>query len=273
MENVSMKLYYAPGACSLSPHIALRESGQAFDLVKVDTKTHKFDGGGDFYGINGKGYVPVLELDDGTRLTEGPAIVQYLADRKPESSLAPKAGTMERVRLQEWLNFLTSEVHKGFSPLFSAETPEDYKPVARKRLATRFDWLTKQLEGKDLPDGQAVHGRRRLSFRAPRLDQPRRHEARGLARPQGVSRAHRRAPRGARGAQGGGAREVERRMVRKWGQVTFSAEPAANAAGARKSHLTPFSPWIPRFRDKSATRTTPIPTRSRRGSGWRRSTR
>jgi len=143
-----MKLYYSPGACSLSPHIALRESGQPFDLVKVDTKTKKFDGGGDFLGVNGKGYVPVLELDDGTRLTEGPAIVQYLADRKPESGLAPKAGTMERVRLQEWLNFLTSELHKGFSPLFSPETPEDYKPVARKRLAGRFDWLSKQLEGR-----------------------------------------------------------------------------------------------------------------------------
>jgi glutathione S-transferase len=117
--------------------------------VKVDTKTKKFDGGGDFLGVNGKGYVPVLELDDGTRLTEGPAIVQYLADRKPESGLAPKAGTMERVRLQEWLNFITSEIHKGFSPLFSPETPEDYKPVASKRLAGRFDWLSKQLEGRE----------------------------------------------------------------------------------------------------------------------------
>jgi glutathione S-transferase len=143
-----MKLYYSPGACSLSPHIALREAGLPFDLVKVDTKTHTFDGGGDFYAVNGKGYVPVLELDDGTRLTEGPAIVQYLADLKPEAGLAPKPGTMERVRLQEWLNFLTSEIHKGFSPLFSAETPEDYKPLARKKIATRFDWLTKELQGR-----------------------------------------------------------------------------------------------------------------------------
>jgi glutathione S-transferase len=143
-----MKLYYSPGACSLSPHIALREAGLPFDLVKVDTKTHTFDGGGDFYAVNGKGYVPVLELDDGTRLTEGPAIVQYLADLKPEAGLAPKPGTMERVRVQEWLNFLTSEIHKGFSPLFSAETPEDYKPLARKKIATRFDWLTKELQGR-----------------------------------------------------------------------------------------------------------------------------
>ncbi|HEX6633031.1 MAG TPA: glutathione transferase GstA [Usitatibacter sp.] len=148
-----MKLYFSPGACSLSPHIALREAGLAFDLVKVDTKTHRFDGGGDFYSVNPKGYVPVLELDGGERLTEGPAIVQYIADRKPESGLAPKAGTLERVRLQEWLNFLTSEIHKGFSPLFSADTPEDYKPVVRKRLAGRFDWLSKELDGCDFLTG------------------------------------------------------------------------------------------------------------------------
>jgi glutathione S-transferase len=144
-----MKLYFSPGACSLSPHIALREAGLAFDLVKVDTKTHRFDGGGDFYSVNPKGYVPVLELDGGERLTEGPAIVQYIADRKPDSGLAPKAGTIERVRLQEWLNFLTSELHKGFSPLFSPDTPEDYKPVARKRLAGRLDWLSKELGGRE----------------------------------------------------------------------------------------------------------------------------
>jgi glutathione S-transferase len=144
-----MKLYYSPGACSLSPHIALLEAGIPFDLVKVDTKTHKFDGGGDFYSVNAKGYVPVLELDDSARLTEGPAIVQYIADRKPESGLAPKPGTLERVRLQEWLNFLTSEIHKGFSPLFSPDTPEDYKSIARKKISNRFDWLTKQLEGRE----------------------------------------------------------------------------------------------------------------------------
>src|SRR3954468_24167595 len=149
-----MKLYYAPGACSLSPHIALRELGQSFDLVKVDTKTHTFDGGGDFYGVNGKGYVPVLELDDGTRLTEGPAIVQYLADRKPDAGLAPKAGTIERYRLQEWVNFLTSAVHKQFSPLFRRTTPEDYKPIAKQNLASRFDWIEQQLAGKDYVMGK-----------------------------------------------------------------------------------------------------------------------
>jgi glutathione S-transferase len=144
-----MKLYYAPGACSLSPHIALIEAGLAHDLVKVDTKSKKFDGGGDFLAVNGKGYVPVLELDDGTRLTEGPAIVQYIADRKPESGLAPQPGSIERVRVQEWLNFITSEIHKSFSPLFSPDTPEDYKPVARKKLATRFDWLSAQLKDRE----------------------------------------------------------------------------------------------------------------------------
>lgn len=144
-----MKLYYSPGACSLSPHIALLEAGLPFELVKVDTGAHKFDGGGDFYSVNAKGYVPVLELDDGERLTEGPAIVQYIADRKPESGLAPKPGSLERVRLQEWLNFLTSEIHKTFSPLFSPDTPEDYKTIARKKLGGRFDWLSKQLDGRE----------------------------------------------------------------------------------------------------------------------------
>jgi len=144
-----MKLYYAPGACSLSPHIVAREAGIPVQLQKVNTKDKTMEGGGDFWQINPRGYVPVLELDNGERLTEGPAIVQYLADQKPESELAPKAGTLERYRLQEWLNFLTSELHKQFSPLFKPNTPEDYKPVAKQNLATRFDWLDKQLAGKD----------------------------------------------------------------------------------------------------------------------------
>jgi glutathione S-transferase len=144
-----MKLYYAPGACSLSPHIALIEAGLGYDLVKVNTKTKQFDGGGDFLAVNAKGYVPVLELDDGQRLTEGPAIVQYLADRNPESGLAPKPGTLERVRVQEWLNFVTSEVHKTFSPLFSADTPDDYKEIARKKLRARFDWLSSEIKDRE----------------------------------------------------------------------------------------------------------------------------
>jgi glutathione S-transferase len=144
-----MKLYYAPGACSLSPHIALLEAGLEAELVKVDTKTHTLADGTDYYAINGKGYVPTLELDDGQRLTEGPAIVQYIADRKPGTQLAPPAGTLERYRLQEWLNFITSELHKQFSPLFAADTPDDYKPIAKQRIAKRLEWVAAQLAGKD----------------------------------------------------------------------------------------------------------------------------
>jgi len=144
-----MKLYYAPGACSLSPHIVARELGINVELKKVNNKEKKVEDGADFWQINPKGYVPTLELDNGQRLTEGPAIVQYLADQKPESGLAPKNGTMERYQLQEWLNFLTSEVHKQFSPLFRPNTPEDYKTIAKENLGKRFDWLDKQLAGKD----------------------------------------------------------------------------------------------------------------------------
>jgi glutathione S-transferase len=149
-----MKLYYAPGACSLSPHIVAREAGLKIELQKVNTKDKSMEGGGDYWKVNAKGYVPTLELDNGERLTEGPAIVQYLADQKPESGLAPKNGTLERYRLQEWLNFLTSEVHKQFSPLFKPNTPEDYKPVAKENLATRFNWLNEQLAGKDYLTGK-----------------------------------------------------------------------------------------------------------------------
>ena len=144
-----MKLYYAPGACSLSPHIVARELGLPIQLQKVNTKDKSMEGGGDFWKVNPRGYVPVLELDDGDKLTEGPAIVQYLADQKPESGLAPKNGTKERYRLQEWLNFLTSEVHKQFTPLFKPNTPDDYKKIAKENLANRFNWLNEQLAGKD----------------------------------------------------------------------------------------------------------------------------
>jgi glutathione S-transferase len=144
-----MKLYYAPGACSLSPHIVAREAGINVELKKVNTKDKSMDGGGDFWQVNAKGYVPTLELDNGDKLTEGPAIVQYLADQKPESNLAPKAGTMDRYRVQEWLNFLTSEIHKSFSPLFRPNTPEDYKPIAKENLGKRFDYLDKHLATND----------------------------------------------------------------------------------------------------------------------------
>jgi glutathione S-transferase len=149
-----MKLYYAPGACSLSPHIVSRELGVNVELKKVNTKDKTIEGGGDFRKVNPKGYVPALELDNGQVLTEGPAIIQYLADQKPEAGLVPKNGTFERYRLQEWLNFLTSEIHKGFTPLFKPNTPEEYKTIAKENLATRFDWLDKEIAGRDYLTGK-----------------------------------------------------------------------------------------------------------------------
>lgn len=143
-----MKLYYSPGACSLSPHIVLREAGLAFEPVLASTKTHQLADGTDYYTINPKGYVPLLELDDGQRLSEGPAIVQYIADQAPASGLAPAAGTMARYRLIEWLNFISTELHKSYSPLFNPAMPEEGKAVYRQRLAGRYQWVNEQLEGK-----------------------------------------------------------------------------------------------------------------------------
>lgn len=140
-----MKLYFSPAACSLSPHIVLREAGLDAELVQVDLKTKKTKAGDDFTQVNAKGQVPTLALDGGGFLTEGPAIVQYLADKKPEKHLAPANGTLERYRLQEWLNFISSELHKQFSPLFNPATPEDYKKVVKENLANRFAYLDKHL--------------------------------------------------------------------------------------------------------------------------------
>lgn len=143
-----MKLYFAPGACSLSPHIVLREAGATFDIEQVDLATKKTKSGGDFTAVNAKGYVPALVLDNGQVLTEGPAIVQYIADSKPASKLAPAAGTAERVRLQEWLNYIGTELHKSFSPLFNPTASEDWKNAAKEVLSKRFDYVAKQLEKK-----------------------------------------------------------------------------------------------------------------------------
>jgi glutathione S-transferase len=143
-----MKLYYSPGTCSLSPHIALIEAGLPFQAVMASTKTHKLADGTDYYGINPKGYVPLLELDDGQRLTEGAVIVQYIADLAPASKLAPPAGTMERYRLMEWLNFITSELHKGFAPLFTPGMPDEAKSLARTKLGERLAWVDAQLAGR-----------------------------------------------------------------------------------------------------------------------------
>jgi len=139
-----MKLYFSPGACSLSPHIVLRETGLPFELERVDFKTGKTASGAEFKSINPKAYVPALELDDKQVLTEGPAIVQYLADRAPEKGLAPTPGSFERVRLQEWLTFIGTELHKSFSPLFRPG-PEETRAAARARIEQWFGWLEPQL--------------------------------------------------------------------------------------------------------------------------------
>lgn len=136
-----MKLYFAPGACSLSPHIALREAGIPAELVKVDLRTKKTEAGDDFTAINPNGYVPALQLDDGSVLTEGPAIVQYIADRAPEKKLAPANGTIERYQLQSLLNFIGTELHKTCSPIFNPKSSDDTKQAAKKLLERRLGYV------------------------------------------------------------------------------------------------------------------------------------
>ena len=143
-----MKLYYSAGACSLSPHIVLHESGLPFQAISAPTKTKKLPDGTDYLTINPRGYVPLLELDDGQRMTEGPAIVQYIADLVPAKNLAPANGTMARYRLQEWLTFIGTELHKGFSPLFNPASNDDFKAFSRDKLASRLKWVDEQLAGK-----------------------------------------------------------------------------------------------------------------------------
>lgn len=145
-----MKLYYIPAACSLAPHIVINELGLEVQLVKVDFKTHKTEDGRDFYELSPFGYIPLLELDDGTLLREGPAIVQYLADMKPEANLVPINGTFDRYRLQEWLSFLTSEIHKGFIPLIYARLAGTYgTETAKPKLEQRYAWINEQLAERD----------------------------------------------------------------------------------------------------------------------------
>jgi glutathione S-transferase len=144
-----MKLYYAPGACSMAPHIALCEAGLSYDLEKVDLAAKTTEGGADYTGINPKGYVPALALDDGQVLTEVSAVVQYIADQAPGSGLAPQPGTTERYKLLEWLGFIATEVHKGFGPLWKPDTPDAYKPIVRDNLAKRFGYLDRQLVDRD----------------------------------------------------------------------------------------------------------------------------
>lgn len=143
-----MKLYYSRGACSLAVHIALYEAGLSFQTERVDSKTKVMESGGDFRTINPRGYVPVLVLDNGEQLTEAGVLLQYVADLKPAAGLAPPAGTMPRYRLMEWLTYISSELHKSYSPLFSPNTPEDYKPVVKEHIAQRLAYVEGKLAGR-----------------------------------------------------------------------------------------------------------------------------
>jgi glutathione S-transferase len=148
-----MKLFFSPGACSISPHIVLREAEIPFELERVDLRAKRTRSGADYRAINPKGYIPALELDDGQILTEGAVIVQFLADKKPEARLAPPIGTMERVRLQELLHFIATELHKGMSPLYAAKALEEYKEEVRQKLVGRFGILTRQIDDKPFAFG------------------------------------------------------------------------------------------------------------------------
>ena len=176
-----MKLYYSPRACSLAPPIALQEAGLAYTPVLASTKSHKLQDGTDYYTINALGYVPVLELDNGERLREGPAIVQYIADQVPDKQLAPANGTLARYRLQEWLTFIGTELHKGFSPLFNPATPEEYKPMVRERLLQRLQWVDSQLAGKQYLMGDQFTVADGYLFTVTNWTQPTKLDISGLA--------------------------------------------------------------------------------------------
>lgn len=148
-----MKLYYAPGACSLAPHIVLREAGLPFELVRVDTGSHRTEVGDDFYAINPKGQVPLLELEDGERLSEGPVIAQYIADRAQRTDLMPAPGSLARYRVLEWQNYVTSELHKSFTPLFSPEVNAAAKAVISRLLRKKFEWVDSKLAGQGFLTG------------------------------------------------------------------------------------------------------------------------
>lgn len=143
-----MQLYFSPGACSLASHITAREAGIPVELKRADTKTKKLVDGSDYYAVNSKGAVPALRLDNGQVLTEGVAIMQYLADQRPESGLVPRAGTFERYRVQEWLNYITSEIHKSFSPLWNPNVDPKVKEYTQANLEKKLDWTNAQLAGK-----------------------------------------------------------------------------------------------------------------------------
>lgn len=155
MQRIDMKLYFSPGACSLSPHIILHEAGLAHETEKVDLRAKTTASGQDFRGINPKGYVPALATDSGVVLTEGPAIVQYLADQAPEKNLMPAAGSIERYQVQSWLNFISTEIHKNFSPMFNPEAGDEVKKLATANLNKRYEFLDQELGQRDYVFGSS----------------------------------------------------------------------------------------------------------------------
>lgn len=188
-----MKLYYAPGACSLAAHITLHESGLPFSAVRVDLRTHKLPDGGDYYAVNAKGYVPLLQLDDGTRLSEVAVILQYIADREP-GVLAPAFGSFERYQLMEWLNFIATELHKGLGPLWKPTTPDAYKAVVLDAVGQRLDFVVASLGARPYLTGDRfgiadaylytiVNWHKFLKFDISRWPSLERFQARVAARP------------------------------------------------------------------------------------------
>ncbi|CAG1018144.1 glutathione S-transferase [Burkholderiaceae bacterium] len=150
-----MKLFFSPGACSLAPHIVLREAGLPFTLEKVDTARHLTAHGADYYAVNPKGQVPLLELEDGQRLSEGPVIAQYIADRAQQRTLMPEPGSLARYRVMEWQNYITSELHKSFTPLFNGALDGAAKSLLRALLRKKFEWVDSRLSDSDFLTGES----------------------------------------------------------------------------------------------------------------------
>ncbi len=209
-----MKLYYSPGACSLSPHIALLEAGLPYDLVKVDLKAKKLENGDDYLKVNPKGQVPALALDSGELVTEGPVIVQMIADKAAAKNLAPARDSAERYKLQEWLTYINSELHKNIGPMFSPVLTDDAKNFFKDRAISKFGYVDGAVGGQGLPDGQAIHRRRRLSVHDAGLG--RSHEVRpfGAIEPEGLPGPRRGAADGAAGADQGRPDEGGVRFLR-----------------------------------------------------------
>ena len=223
-----------PGACSLAPHIALSEAGVPYTTEQVDLRKHALADGTDYYAINPKGYVPLLELDDGTRISEVAVILQYIADRKP-GTLAPAFGTIERYRVMEWLNFIATELHKQFGPLWYPTTPDATRDAQKAKLATRFDLLAQTLAAQPYLTGWRSD-RRRIPLHDPQLGADAEGGSRAVARAAAVPGARRRAPGSARGARRRGPGQGNRR-----GRLsTIAADRrAAGPLAARRSDARP----------------------------------